>query len=184
MKYNGMLPSPFTGEGRMRVASALDSIDRTRVDRLIDRERRTYLRDHPRSRELYERARVSLLAGVPMVWMTMWPGGFPVFYDEAHGSHVTDVDGRTYVDFCLGDTGSMSGHSPAPVAEALRERVEARGGITTMLPSEDAIYVGEELARRFGPPFWQFGTSATDANRNVLRICRQVTKRPWVLTGR
>ena len=116
-----------------------------------------------------------------MYWMTKWPGGYPVFYDEAHGSRVTDVDGHVYVDFCLGDTGSMSGHSPEPVVAALKERVEARGGITTMLPSEDALYVGEELARRFGPPLWQFGTSATDANRNVIRICRQLTKRPWVL---
>jgi glutamate-1-semialdehyde aminotransferase len=67
---------------------------------------------HPRSRELAEDARAHLLGGVPMHWMTKWPGGFPLFVAEAHGSHFVDVDGHEYVDFCLGDTGSMSGHGP------------------------------------------------------------------------
>ena len=111
----------------------------------------------------------------------MWPGEFPVFFDEARGNRVTDVDGRTYVDSCLGDAGSMSGHSPKPVIRALRQRVDARGGITTMPTSEDSPFVGEELRRRFGPVLWQFTTSATDANRCVVRLCRQVTKRPYVL---
>ena len=165
----------------MEVAHPLEVIDRERLGRLIEREREGYVREHSRSRELHERAKGSLLAGVPMVWMTMWPGGYPIFYEEAHGCRVTDVDGHEYVDFCLGDTGSMSGHSPEPVVKAMRERMEARGGITTMLPSEDALFVGEELTRRFGPALWQFGVSASDANRNSLRICRQLTKRPWVL---
>ncbi len=165
----------------MSVRGSVRSIDRVRLARLIAQERATYVREHPRSRGLFEEAKGSLLAGVPMVWMTMWPGGFPIFFDEAKGSHVTDVDGFTYVDFCLGDTGSMSGHSPAPVTKALRARLEEKGGITTMLPSDDALVVGNELQRRFGPPLWQFTTSATDANRCVVRLCRQVSKRPYVL---
>jgi len=116
-----------------------------------------------------------------MIWMTAWPGDYPVFFAEARGAHVTDVDGHDCVDFCLGDTGAMSGHSPEPVVRALRERAETRGGLTTMLPSDDAIFVGEDLARRFGPPLWQFTSSATDANRCVLRLCRQLTRRPYVL---
>ncbi len=157
------------------------SVDRDRLSVLLERERQTFVREHPRSRELHRQAERSLLAGVPMVWMTAWPGDYPIFFAEARGSHVTDVDGRTYVDFCLGDTGAMSGHSPKPVLDALTERAEAKGGFTTMLPSEDAIVVGDELARRFGPPLWQFTTSATDANRSVVRFCRHLTKRPYVL---
>ena len=157
------------------------SFDRVRLARLIERERRAFVREHPISRELHQRASSSLLAGVPMIWMTAWPGDYPVFFAEARGSHVTDVDNHIYADFCLGDTGSMSGHSPEPVLKALRERAETRGGITTMLPSEDALFVGEELARRFGPPLWQFTTSATDANRSVIRFCRHITRRPYVL---
>jgi glutamate-1-semialdehyde 2,1-aminomutase len=143
---------------------------------VIEREREEFARRHPRSRELHERARGSLLAGVPMSWMTMWAGGHPIYLDFAEGARLVDVDGNEYADFCLGDTGAMAGHSSAPVMRAIRERV----GLTTMLPTDDAAWVGEELARRFGLPYWQFSLTATDANRWLLRICRQVTGRPRV----
>jgi glutamate-1-semialdehyde 2,1-aminomutase len=143
---------------------------------MIEREREEFARRHPRSRELHERARGSLLAGVPMSWMTMWAGGHPVYLDYAEGARLVDVDGNEYADFCLGDTGAMAGHSPGPVRRAIREQA----GLTTMLPTEDAAWVGEELARRFGLPYWQFSLTATDANRWLLRMCRQVTSRPKV----
>src|SRR5690606_17656102 len=88
-------------------------------------------------------------------------------------------DGNTYRDFCLGDTGAMFGHSPAPVAETLA-RQGARG-LTTMLPSGDAAAVGELLADRFGLPFWQVTATASDANRSILRWCRAVTGHPKIL---
>ena len=144
---------------------------------MIDRERAEFARLHPRSRELHERARGSLLAGVPMSWMTMWAGGHPIYLAHASGATLVDVDGNEYADFCLGDTGAMAGHSPDPTMRAIREQA----GLTTMLPSEDAAWVGEELARRFGLPLWQFSLTATDANRWLLRMCRQVTRRPKVL---
>ena len=143
---------------------------------MIEREREEFARRHPRSRELHERARGSLLAGVPMSWMTMWAGGHPIYLAEAEGARLVDVDGIEYADFCLGDTGAMAGHSPAPTMRAIRER----SGLTTMLPTEDAAWVGEELGRRFGLPYWQFSLTATDANRWLLRMCRQVTRRPKV----
>jgi glutamate-1-semialdehyde 2,1-aminomutase len=144
----------------------------TAVGTLLDRERALFAATHPRSRELHERARGSLLAGVPMSWMTMWAGAHPVYLAEAQGASVVDVDGNEYADFCLGDTGAMAGHAPPPSDAA---------GITTMLPTEDAAWVGEELARRFGVPFWQFSLTATDANRWMLRFCRQVTGRTKVM---
>jgi glutamate-1-semialdehyde 2,1-aminomutase len=143
---------------------------------MIEREREEFARRHPRSRQLHERARGSLLAGVPMSWMTMWAGGHPVYLDLAEGARLVDVDGNEYADFCLGDTGAMAGHSPPPVRRATREQA----GLTTMLPTEDAAWVGEELQRRFGLPYWQFSLTATDANRWLLRMCRQVTRRPKV----
>ena len=112
-----------------------------------------------------------------MPWMTMWRGGSPVYLAAARGARVTDVDGNEYADFCLGDTGAMAGHSPEPAMAALRERA----GITVMLPTDDAEWVGSELARRFGVPYWQFSLTATDANRWVLRMMRQITGRPRVL---
>jgi glutamate-1-semialdehyde 2,1-aminomutase len=149
------------------------------VTALTERELDRFEREHPRSRELARRAHDSLLGGVPMHWMVRWAGGFPVFAAEAHGARFRDVDGHEYVDFCLGDTGAMTGHSPEPTVRAVEER--ARRGLTLMLPSEDAIWVGEELARRFGLARWQFALTATDANRFAIRLAREVTRRPKIL---
>jgi glutamate-1-semialdehyde 2,1-aminomutase len=143
---------------------------------LIARERDAYEHANPRSRELHAQARGSLLAGVPMSWMTMWVGGFPLYLEHAHGATIVDVDGHEYADFCLGDTGAMAGHSPEPTMRAIAQ-IE---GITTMLPTADAAWVGDELARRFGLPYWQFTLTATDANRWMIRMCRHVTDRPRI----
>ena len=163
------------------VAAEKRAVDRDRLRGLIARERAQYVADHPRSKELAGPASASLLAGVPMSFMGMLPGAFPLCFDTARGNRITDVDGRTYVDFCLGDTGAMAGHSPAAVVEAVRQRIDVKGGITTMLPTEDAAVVGAELQRRFGLPYWQFALTATDANRWMLRLCRMAQRRPWVL---
>jgi len=154
-------------------------IDRQRLAGLLDRERRRFADEHPRSRELFAETSKTLLGGVPMSWMTKWAGGFPVFFEEAEGARVVDVDGLSYVDFCLGDTGAMAGHAPEPTARAVERQI--RRGTTVMLPSEDAAWVGRELVRRFGMDAWQFALTATDANRWVLRMARQLTGRPKVL---
>jgi glutamate-1-semialdehyde 2,1-aminomutase len=157
----------------------VSSIDRNRIAALFARERERFAGEHPRSHELHQRAAGSLLSGVPMNWMTRWPGTFPVFFDSAAGAEITDVDGHVYADLCLGDTGAMTGHSPPATVAAVRERIGK--GITAMLPTEDAIAVGEEMQRRFGLRDWQFTLSATDANRFVVRIARQITGRPKIL---
>jgi glutamate-1-semialdehyde 2,1-aminomutase len=153
--------------------------DQVRVGQLLREERERFEAEHPRSRELSDRARRSLLGGVPMHWMVRWAGGFPVYATDAKGARFRDVDGHEYVDFCLGDTGAMTGHSPDATVRAVQERV-ARG-ITLMLPSEDALWVGEELTRRFGLARWQFALTATDANRFAVRLARAVTGRPKIL---
>src|SRR6266487_6730936 len=114
-----------------------------------------------------------------MPWMIRWAGGFPVFAADAHGARFRDVNGHEYVDFCLGDTAAMTGHSPEQTVRAVTEQV--RRGITLMLPSEDSLWVGRELGRRFGLPRWQFALTATDANRFAIRLARQLTGRPRVL---
>jgi len=149
-----------------------------RVRRLLEPELATFAERHPRTRALYERAGASLLDGVPMNWMVKWAGPFPLFLESAAGAHATCADGHDYVDLCLGDTGAMAGHGPAPVVAAVERQL--RRGITTMLPTADAAWVGEELARRFGLPSWQFTLTATDANRFSLRIARAITDRPLV----
>ncbi|MGN0064509.1 MAG: aspartate aminotransferase family protein [Nocardioides sp.] len=153
-------------------------IDRIRLSRLHAQEEQRFIDTHPRSGELADEAGEHLLAGVPMPWMTRWPGAFPVFVESASGGRFTDVDGHTYVDLCLGDTGSMTGHCLPAVADAIAER--SRTQITTMLPTADSAWVAGELARRFGLPHWQMAMTATDANRFVLRFARHLTGRPRI----
>ena len=155
------------------------ALDRGRLARLTERENARFAETHRRSGDLAAAARGPLLDGVPMNWMVKWAGPHTVFVDRAEGSRFWDVDGNEYADFCLGDTGAMAGHSPAPTVEAVRRQV-ARG-ITTMLPTEDAIAVGRELQQRFGLRYWQFTITATDANRFALRLARMLTGRPKVL---
>jgi len=166
------------GEARRYTARALN-LNRGRLKGLLASERERFETRHPRSRELFERARRSLLGGVPMNWMVRWAGTFPVFVETASGSHFTDVDGHRYLDLCLGDTGAMTGHSPEAVAEAVSD--QARRGLTFMLPTADSLWVGEELSRRFGLPYWQATLTATDANRFAIRLARHITKRPRIL---
>ena len=156
-------------------------VDRKRLGSLLAAERERFAELHPRSRDLYGEARGSLLAGVPMSWMSKWAGGHPVYVAEAEGARVRDVDGNDYVDLCLGDTGAMAGHSPPATVAAVSERLADRGGAALMLPTEDAAWVGAELARRFTVPLWSFTLSATDANRFAIRLCRQSTGRPKIL---
>jgi glutamate-1-semialdehyde 2,1-aminomutase len=111
--------------------------------------------------------------------MVDWGTPFPLFIAKAAGVELTDADGNSYIDFCLGDTGAMFGHSPPELARTLREACE--DGFTTMLPSPDAAIVGRLLADRFGLPYWQVTATASDANRSVLRWCRAITQRKKIL---
>jgi glutamate-1-semialdehyde 2,1-aminomutase len=153
--------------------------DRNKLETLLKEEQQRFQVMHPTSQALYERARKSLHGGVPMLWMMRWAGSFPVFVKEAKGAHFTDVDGHEYIDFCLGDTGAMTGHSPAATVQAIQDQIQK--GITLMLPYEDVIWVGEELQRRFKLPYWQFALTATDANRFALRMARLITGRQKIL---
>ena len=155
------------------------TVDRGRLGRLMAAETERFAAAHPRSKALHEQARESLLEGVPMPWMVKWASPFPPYVESATGAHFTCVDGHDYVDLCLGDTGAMAGHGPAPTIAAVERQI--RRGITHMLPTEDAEWVGEELTRRFGVGAWQFALSASDANRWVLRLARHMTGRPLVV---
>jgi glutamate-1-semialdehyde 2,1-aminomutase len=157
----------------------MTDIDRSHLRTLMERERETFRERHPRSGQLAQEAKGSLLFGVPMNWMTRWPGDYPVFVDRAEGARFWDVDGNEFVDLCLGDTGGMAGHAPKVSVDAIA--TQAAKGITLMLPTEDAAWVGREMARRFGLPYWNFTLTATDANRFAIRWARQVTGRSKVV---
>ncbi|MEO8477922.1 MAG: aspartate aminotransferase family protein [Actinomycetota bacterium] len=157
----------------------MNTIDRSRLHELNERERQTFREHHAKSRELAEEAKASLLFGVPMNWMTRWSGDHPVFVERAEGARFWDVDGNEYVDLCLGDTGGMAGHAPKVSVDAIAQ--QAAKGITLMLPTEDAAWVGAEMTRRFGVPYWSFTLTATDANRFVIRWAREITGRSKIV---
>ncbi len=152
---------------------------RERLRELRAREEKLFVERHPRSRELFERAQANMLDGVPMNWMTRWASPFPPFVAQAHGARFTCVDGPEYIDFCLGDTGAMTGHAPQAAVAVISEQLER--GITTMLPTEDSLWVAGELSRRFGLRYWQLALTATDANRFAIRLARHITRRPKIL---
>ena len=155
-------------------------IDRARVTQIYAREQRDFALRHPRSAAAYQSAD-HLFGHVPMTWMNKKAGGFPIYFDRALGNRIWDIDGFEYVDFALGDTGAMAGHSPAATVAAIQHRIGALGGITTMLPTEDAEWVGAELTRRFGVERWSFSLTATDANRWAIRLVRALTGRSKIL---
>jgi len=150
-----------------------------RIAALAEWEAATYAAAHPKSRAALAEGACAWLDGVPMHWMRDWPQPFPMVVARASGARIEDLDGHVLDDFCLGDTGAMFGHSPAPVAKAIRR--QARRGLTTMLPGMDALAVGALLQERFGAMHWQIATTATDANRFALRVARAVTGRAKVL---
>ena len=153
--------------------------DRVRLEGLWADEVALYEKTHPRSRELWQAAVPHMPDGVPMLWMSKWPGPWPVYVESAAGAHFRDVDGVDHVDLCLGDTGAMCGHAPAASVAAISAQLAK--GSTFMLPTSDAADAAAILESRFGLPSWQFTLSATDANRSLIRFSRQVTGRPKIL---
>ena len=154
-------------------------IDWPRAQALLQLERAAFVARNPTSQALSQQAAKSLMFGVPLHWMNDWGTPFAVHVAQAHGAHLTDVDGHTLADFCLGDTGAMFGHSPQPVVHAVAH--QAARGFTAMLASEDAAVVGSLLTERFGLTHWQFAMTATDANRFVLRWLRAASGRRKLL---
>lgn len=158
----------------------MTSANREKLKSCLVKERALYKERNPKSLEIFNDAN-NLFGKVPMTWMNKWAGGFPIYLDYAKGNTIVSVDGHSYIDFALGDTAAMAGHSPESVSEAINNRYIKKGGATTMLPTEDAQWVANELKNRFRVPLWSFSLSATDANRWALRLARMVTKRPKVL---
>ena len=156
------------------------AIDRNRLAELAVRERTVFAERNPRSQAAYARAD-HLFGRVPMTWMNKKAGGFPIYLDRALGNRIWDIDGHEYIDFALGDTGSMAGHAAPEVVAAISEHISTTGGLTTMLPTEDAEWVGAELTRRFGMDAWSFALTATDANRWAIRLVRAITGKPKIL---
>ncbi|MGH7074311.1 MAG: transaminase [Stellaceae bacterium] len=158
---------------------AVSRVDHDHVGRMFAGERARFDASHGKSKDLFARGKESFLYGTPSHWMRRWSGGFPIYVAEASGTRLVDVDGNVYTDFCLGDTGGMCGHGHPAIANAVAHQL--RSSASTMLPTAASLWVGEELTRRFGLPYWNLATSATDANRAAIRLSRMITGRDKVL---
>ena len=154
-------------------------IDADRLTRFATREAKRYAAARPKAKAALDKGASAYLSGVPLHWMKDWPMPHLPLVARAKGARITDIDGYEIDDFCLGDTGSMFGHSPGPVAKAIR--AQANRGLTYMLPTEDALEAGRLLQDTFGPFRWQIATTATDANRFAIRVARAITGRPKIL---
>ena len=153
--------------------------DPARLNALFQQEVERFIEQTPESKKLHAKSAGPMMNGVPMSWMAKWPGPYPVYVKTAKGAHFSDVDGNDYVDFCLGDTGAMVGHSPDASVAAIKNQLEK--GITLMLPTEDAAVAAQTLADRFGIEKWQFTLTATDANRHIIRYARHITGRKRIM---
>jgi glutamate-1-semialdehyde 2,1-aminomutase len=158
---------------------ATPTVDLGRVAALKQAEDQRFAATHPRSLALRERARASMPLGVPLPWMSVNWDHPPLFVAGGDGSYLTDVDGHRYLDVSLGITVASAGHTPASVIAAVSERMAS--GTQFHLPTEDAIWVSEELARRWGLPKWQFQLSASQAITDAVRLARARTGRERIL---
>ncbi|WP_138275513.1 transaminase [Rhodoluna limnophila] len=155
-------------------------INREKLSALYAREQETFAERNPKSKAAYQNAN-HLFGKVPMTWMNKKAGGFPIYFDRAVGNRIWDIDGHEYIDFALGDTGAMAGHSAPAVVDAITNQVKDKGGLTVMLPTEDAEWVARNLTERFGMTKWSFSLTATDANRWAIRLVRAITGKPKIL---
>ena len=145
---------------------------------LRERELTRFVNANPKSKHYFERSN-GWFQRVPFHWMLDWPSPFPIVAASATGATLTSLDGQTFDDFCLGDTASMFGHSPPALASALAE--QAGKGLSYMLPTIEGAELGDMLASMFGLPHWQVTTTASEANRAVIRWCRGLTGRSKIL---
>lgn len=150
-----------------------------RLSTFATREAKRYAAARTKAKVALANGGEVFLSGVPLHWMKDWPMPHLPLVAKAKGARITDIDGYEIDDFCLGDTGSMFGHSPDPLARAIRH--QATRGLTYMLPTEDALAAGQLLRDIFGPFRWQIATTATDANRFAIRVARAITGRPKIL---
>jgi len=147
------------------------------LDSVVAEQEEVFLARQPRSRTFIDRARQSLAGGVTSSWQITRPQA--VWLTHGSGSKIYDVDGTEYVDLHGGYAAGLAGHAHPAIVEAVRNQV-ARGTHFAQ-PTEDAILVAEELARRFGLPLWRFTNSGTESTMDAVHLMRAVTGRDLIV---
>jgi glutamate-1-semialdehyde 2,1-aminomutase len=148
------------------------------IARVAEREAERFRAANPRA-FAHRAVATGWFQSVPFHWMKDWPSPVPIVAASARDATLTSIDGHTYDDFCLGDTASLFGHSPPALAAALAR--QAGEGLSYMLPTERGAALSQRLAAMFGLPQWQVTTTASEANRAVIRWCRGISGRRKIL---
>jgi len=149
------------------------------IARVASREAERFRAANPRA-FAHQAAATGWFQSVPFHWMKDWPSPVPIVAASAKDATLTSIDGQTYDDFCLGDTASLFGHSPPALVAVLAR--QASEGLSYMLPTERGATLSAKLAAMFGLPQWQVTTTASEANRAVIRWCRGISGRRKILT--
>ncbi|HYA09816.1 MAG TPA: aspartate aminotransferase family protein [Gaiellaceae bacterium] len=157
--------------------SATAELDRARIAELTDREQRRLDEATPASRAMFERARSALAGGVASAYQERHP--WPIYLERGSGSRVWDVDGTERIDFHNGFGSMPQGHAHPAITRAIEQRLEL--GTHFAAPTEDAVFVAEELKRRFGLPRWRFVNSGSEATMDAIRIARAQTGRETIV---
>src|SRR5215469_6623490 len=144
---------------------------------IIREQEEIFVRRQPESARLAALAGASLAGGVVSSWQITRPQ--PVWLSHGKGSKLYDVDGNEYVDLHGGYGVSLAGHGHPAIVAAVRGQVER--GTHFAQPTENALVVAADLARRFGLPQWRFTNSGTEATMDAVHLARGVTGRDTLL---
>jgi glutamate-1-semialdehyde 2,1-aminomutase len=153
------------------------TLDRRRIQELIQREEQRLNERTPKSAALFRRADRVLSAGVASSYQLRDP--WPIYLEHGKGPKVWDVDGNEMWDFHNGFGSMVQGHAHPTIGRAIAERYGR--GTHFAAPTEDAIVVAEELARRFRLPTWRYTNSGSEATMDGIRIARAYTGRDTVM---
>ena len=153
------------------------TLDRKRIQELIRREEEQLNARTPASGRLFRRANEVLSAGVASSYQLRDP--WPIYLERGAGPKVWDVDGNEMWDFHNGFGSMVQGHAHPAIGRAIADRYGL--GTHFAAPTEDAVVVAEDLARRWGLPTWRYTNSGSEATMDAIRIARAYTGRDTVM---
>jgi glutamate-1-semialdehyde 2,1-aminomutase len=161
---------------RKRRTTVLTKANSRLADIIADQES-IFVKRQPKSAVLAARARNVLAGGVTSSWQITQPQ--PVWLSHGVGAKVYDADGNEYVDLHGGYGAALAGHAHPAIVRAVRDQVGR--GTHFAQPTEDAIVVAAELARRWGLPRWRFANSGTEATMDAVHLMRSYTGRDLII---
>ncbi|HTX61956.1 MAG TPA: glutamate-1-semialdehyde 2,1-aminomutase, partial [Methanobacterium sp.] len=131
-----------------------------------------------KSEDLFDEAKKYLPGGVNSPVRAFKP--YPFFAESAEGSHIYDVDGNDYVDYCLAYGPLVMGHSNPKIIEAVKKQLEK--GSAYGVPTEKEIELAREVVTRVPcADMVRFVNSGTEATMSAIRLARAITGKKKII---